>query len=57
MPIANKSKTISSTKGIERLCNCNPELASLEEKGFIKECIEIRNSFIHHDIFAVKKTN
>ena len=50
MPITNKSKTISSTKGIERLCNCNPELVSLEEKGFIKECIEIRNSFIHHDV-------
>lgn len=50
MTITNKSKTISSTKGIERLYNCNPELVSIEEKGFIKECIEIRNSFIHYDV-------
>lgn len=50
IPITSKSKTISGTKGIERLYNCDPKLISLEEKGFIKECIEIRNSFVHSDV-------
>ncbi len=30
MTITIKSKTISSTKGIKRLCNCNPELVSID---------------------------
>lgn len=50
IPITSKSKTISGTKGIERLSNCNPAVITLEEKGFIKECIEIRNSFVHCDV-------
>ena len=49
-PITERSKTVSGVKGIERLCNCKPKLITMEEKGFLKECIEIRNAYIHSEV-------
>ena len=49
-PISLKSKTVSGTKGIERLWNCNEEIPTRENINFIKSCIEKRNNFIHYDV-------
>ena len=44
------SKTISGSKGIDRLCNCYPALLLDSEKIFIKRAIEIRNQYIHGEV-------
>jgi len=49
-PINFNSKTISGTKGIERLANCGVILFDSQTKGFIKECIAKRNEFMHYDV-------
>lgn len=48
-PIDERSKTVSGSKGIERLCNCMPEFLDQETKAFIKNCIAKRNNFIHYE--------
>lgn len=49
-PISIKSKTVSGTKGLDRLWNCNEGLISRDNINFIKSCIEKRNNFIHYDV-------
>lgn len=45
--ITGNSKTVSGSKGIERLLNIYPGYLNQNEIGYIKECINIRNDFIH----------
>lgn len=48
-PLNDQSKTVTGLKGIERLLNCNPGLLTNDQKNFIKECMNIRNGFIHYN--------
>lgn len=45
----DQSKTVTGPKGVERLSNCNPSLLTNDQKSFIKECMNIRNGFIHYN--------
>lgn len=49
-PISLKSKTVSGTKGIDRLWNCNEKLLTRDNINFIKSCIYKRNDFIHYNV-------
>lgn len=49
-PITTNSKTVSATKGLERLSNCGVQTMTKENIGFIKECISRRNAFIHYNV-------
>lgn len=49
-PINNNSKTVSGTKGVDRLYNCEVKIMSKDMVGFVKECIAKRNAFIHYDV-------
>lgn len=44
------SKTVSGTKAIIRLSNCNIDLLNKENMDFIKKCIEKRNAYTHCDV-------
>jgi hypothetical protein len=48
-PLNDQSKTVTGPKGVERLLNCNPSLLTNNQKSFIKECMNIRNGFIHYN--------
>ena len=48
-PINNNSKTVSGTKGVDRLHNCEVKIMSKDIVGFVKECIAKREKYLKQD--------